>query len=296
MKPLLFASVALAVSLCTLTGPAAFASEASDAAIRAQATAFEKAVAAKDATAIGALWTPNGVYIHPNGTVYVGREEIAKLFTEFFQLGNQSVKVEIGSLRDVGTDTVIEKGTTYLNTPEGRTVSKAKYIAVHRLVNGAWQIGELTEYPAEPTRQSLADLDWIVGSWQTKGSTDEMKVHNLPSANGKFLISEFGSVKRDRNGGDLMVTAVNPMSGRLASWFFDANGGVGTGYWDYSNGKWYITSNRVSPTGQRVSLTHVLHPEGKTGFTWQTIDRTVDGVNLPDTGTVEVVRVAEGNP
>ena len=48
------------------------------------------------------------------------------------------------------------------------------------------------------------------------------------------------------------------------------------------------------PQRQRKPAVNIVTPIGANSFTWQSVKRTLDGVKLPDTPPVKIVRVQAG--
>ena len=73
--------------------------------------AFVKAYNAKDAKAIGALFTPEAEIEDEDGDITRGREDIVARFAGFFAGGESgTVSIETDSLRFLGADLAIEDG------------------------------------------------------------------------------------------------------------------------------------------------------------------------------------------
>jgi uncharacterized protein (TIGR02246 family) len=260
--------------------------------VKAGAHRFEQSFASKDAKAIAADWLPEGTFVDENGNVYVGRDEIQKLYSSFFKAnpGSQKIAVDIDTVTNTEPNVLVERGRTALIDEKGQRVSEAPYIAIHRKLGSLWPIQQVIEYPAAKVAASTPDLNWLVGKWASTTGDKTITLTNKLSSTGKFIVSEFTAADGEQ-AGDVMISGINPVDGRLACWIFDTTGGVGRGQWTYDKGNWYLRSMRVEPSGKRVLLTHVIRPSGVDAFDWQTTNRVVDGKLLADTEPTHVTRI-----
>ena len=82
---------------------------------------FVKAYNAKDAKALGDLFTPDAEIEDEDGEVTRGRDAIVERFAGTFEEnGGDTLAVDTDSLRFLGTDVAIEEGTASLSTGAGR--------------------------------------------------------------------------------------------------------------------------------------------------------------------------------
>ena len=83
----------------------------------------------------------------------------------------------------------------------------------------------------------------------------------------------------------------DPRTGLLHSWMFESDGGFGEAVWNWDGKQWRLDAAGVEADGGETTATNLLTPLDKDSFTWQSIDRTVDGEDAPDIPPVKVVRV-----
>src|SRR4051812_11696467 len=77
---------------------------------------FVKAYNAKDAKALGDLFTPDAEIEDEDGDITRGRDAIVARFSETFkENGSNTLTVDTESLRFLGTDVAIEEGTASLS-------------------------------------------------------------------------------------------------------------------------------------------------------------------------------------
>ena len=69
-------------------------------------------------------------------------------------------------------------------------------------------------------------------------------------------------------------------------------GGFGNDVWTKDGSKWVIEASGVFRDGAESTSVNILTPIDANSFTWQSVNRTLDGVSLPDTQPVKIVTSA----
>jgi uncharacterized protein (TIGR02246 family) len=286
----------------------AAASEADEKAIRATADEFVKAFNAADAKAVGALWAEDAEYTDESGQSHHGRAAIEKLYAGLFKdQPGASMAVTVESIRFLGPDVAVEKGIARLKAA-GHHVSMvgetcaARYTVVHARREGKWIMVDCRDAPYVPgsNEDYLKDLEWLIGDWtadvkddSSKGETRRITFEWMCERN--FIKSSFTVSKDDKttlNGGQII--GWNPKLARIVSMHYDANGGSGNDVWIKDHSKWVIEAKGVFRDGSECTAVNILTPIDANSFTWQSVKRTLDGVRLPDTPPVRIVRVMAG--
>ena len=136
--------------------------------IRAGSEVFVAAFNKHDAEAVAALWTEDGEYIDDTGRTIAGRDAIAKDYSEFFTTNpDVEIQIVIDSLRVISGDIAIEDGRAIIDPSPPGAPGVSKYTAVHAKVDGKWLMASVrdTWMEVQVTRQSVADLGWLIGTW-----------------------------------------------------------------------------------------------------------------------------------
>src|SRR5262245_45271547 len=96
--------LALCLLLSATTQARAQSRPKDEAGIRARVAAYETAVNAKDATAIGAVFTPDADAVYFDGPRVVGRDSIAKAHSDGFASwpATRKFSLEVTSIRFLG--------------------------------------------------------------------------------------------------------------------------------------------------------------------------------------------------
>jgi hypothetical protein len=95
--------------------------------------------------------------------------------------------------------------------------------------------------------------------------------------------------------GGTQIIGKDPQSGRLVSWFFDADGGYGYGEWSKIGSRWVIHTLGTSADGAPTSATNILYRADDKIASWQSINRAKGDVRLPDAKEIVIKRVSSGD-
>ena len=260
--------------------------------VKSYVTAFNSG----DAKALAAHWSPDGVYIsRQTGEQTTGRNALEKEFAAAFKR-SKSAKLEAttNSIEFISPNVALEQGTAVISRPDAKP-EKTSYRVVHVKRDGKWLIDRITEEnqqkPAPSNYEHLKALDWMVGTWIDEEGGHIVKTHCQWSRNKNFLVRTFTASVEDR----VSITGMqfvgwDASRKQIRSWVFDSDGGFAQGAWTKKGDRWLVTTRATLPTGKLASSTSVLRPTGKDSFSWQKVNRVVDGEILPDTDRVEIVR------
>jgi uncharacterized protein (TIGR02246 family) len=271
-----------------------------EAAIRAAIASYVDAYNRGDAQAVAEHWSDGGEWVTPNGDRVSGREAIEKAMGEVFA-ESKDTKIEVVEprIRFVTPDVAIEEGGVSVTSP-GEPTTKAAYIAVHVKRDGAWKLNTVRETELPETAsvaEELAALNWMVGDWvdsNDEGTTETsiQWTKNNAFLTGTFRVSAPGMEDLE---GTLLI-GWDPEAGAIHSWMFDFDGGFGEGVWTRDGNRWIVDFSQVLPDGRRGSCSNVYTLIDADRYTWQSVNREVDGEALPDAGEVIVARKQAAAP
>jgi len=165
---------------------------------------------------------------------------------------------------------------------------------VHARRDGKWimVVGRDAPYVPGSNEDYLKDLEWLIGDWAPAAKDSPLKLHFEWMAQRNFIKNTYALNQEGKTaltGGQII--GWNPKLGRIVSWHFDAEGGFGDDAWTKDGAKWVIEAKGVFRNGSESKAVNVLTPIDANSFTWQSVKRTLDGVALPDTAVVKMVRV-----
>lgn len=259
--------------------------------LRNQAQEYVKAFSAGNATALSAMWAPDGTLIDVRGQEYHGRDEIAKGYEAFFnRFGAQKLEINIENIRFPTPDVAIEEGITRLiDAPTPIHVSR--YQVVHVKRDGKWAMTSVTETPYLPVDNAsyLKELSWIVGEWKAQGPAGSMKFVANWIANKNF-ISCCWYANDSQQPAQMEIIGWDPSVSQIASWHFDGSGGFGYAAWSRNKNSWLVAAHAVQPSGSTGEAEYVFKKVNDDNFTWKSERRSLDGVPMPGTDEIKVTR------
>jgi uncharacterized protein (TIGR02246 family) len=263
--------------------------KADDEAIRKVSAELTRALEKGDAKAVAALWTEEGEYVGEDGTSVRGRPALEAAYAKLFAK-NPHVKVEatIDSVRFVSRDSAIEEGVAKIRKAKGEESDTTRYSILYAREDGAWRIAVLREWPDEGV--TPRDLDWLVGTWVAKTDNGEVRTTYEWDEHKTFLHTRITIKEKDGTVTATQTIGKDPRTGGLRSWIFGSDGGFGEAAWSLDGKRWVLDATGVTPGGGEVTATNILTPIDKDSFSWQSIDRTLNGEALPNIAPIKVTR------
>jgi uncharacterized protein (TIGR02246 family) len=137
---------------------------------------FVAAYNAKDARALGDLFTPDAEIQDENGDVTRGRDAIVGRFSGIFKEdGGARLTVDTDTLRFLGTDIALEEGTASLSTGAEKPPRTNRYSVIYARQGGRWLHALIRDEPPEDDpHERLEELAWMLGEWVNE--SDDLQV------------------------------------------------------------------------------------------------------------------------
>lgn len=265
---------------------------AAEQAVRKVAVEFKKAFDAGNAEKVASFWSPEGEYVEASGMRLVGRPAIQKAYAAYFKTNKKAqIQISVDSVRQIGDDLAIEEGRTMVAVPEG-AADYSQYTATHVRQNGKWKMVSVKESNLVPsaTQVNLKDLEWLIGSWEAEDVGVTLKTVYRWMPGNKYIERTFSAQTLSGDKPQVMGTqiiGVDPLTGDIMSWTFNTDGSHAIGIWAPVENGWVIESRGVTADGMLTSANNVITKIDKNGCRWQSVNRTVNGTELPD--ALEVV-------
>ncbi|MFO0955980.1 MAG: SgcJ/EcaC family oxidoreductase [Isosphaeraceae bacterium] len=261
------------------------------AAIQASIQGFLKALAARDAKAAAGFWTAGGEYKNLAGETTRGREALEKGFAEIFgRTAELKVDVDSESIRFLSNDLAIDEGTITVRRGSAEPESHAAYRATMVREGGRWLFAELSE--SARSGDSIKDLAWLIGEWKSiAGQGAEIRTTYEWAPSKKFIHARFSLQEKGLSLTGFQVIGVDPQTGQLHTWTFEADGGIGEADWARDGDHWVLDAAGTLPNGRTLVETNVLRKVDADTFTWQSVNRSVDDRELDDLPPVKVTRI-----
>jgi uncharacterized protein (TIGR02246 family) len=262
------------------------------AAIHAVLDSFVKTFESRDPKALAAHWTENGEYHSLEGAQVRGRDALEKGFTAFFaRTPELKANVRHEALRFLSNDAAIEDGTATVQRGPLEPATNARYSALVVRENGQWRVAQLTESPGKS--ESIEDLGWLVGQWKSTGKegADIQTAYSWHPSK-KFLQAQFTITEKGRTFSGSQIIGVDPATGRIHSWTFEADGGVGEADWRRDGHEWVVDADGTLTDGRTLSETNLLRRVNDNTFTWKSTGRSLEDEILADLAPVKVTRLS----
>lgn len=272
--------------------PEETAPSAEEQAVRKAAAAYAAAFNARDAKALAALWSPEAAYRNrTTGEIADGRAEIASQFAVLFEQDKDSrMAVEIDSVKFVSPNVAVETGIARL-TREKEEIEATSYTAVYVRRDGAWLLDRVTDQAVPGPAVRLRDLEWMVGKWVDRSDAVEVETECTWAMNKSYLVRSYKVVAGDDvELSGMQLIGWDPNAKSIRSWTFDSDGAFAEADWKFRGGRWYVRNRGRTGDGATATMTNVIRQVDRDSFTWQTIERTVDGGLLPNADEVLIVR------
>jgi uncharacterized protein (TIGR02246 family) len=275
--------------------PSADAPSGDRAVIEKSIESYVAAFNVKDAKALAAHWSPDGVYIdRTSGERIAGRDALEKEYQATFQAQKDTrLDVKAESLEFVSPNVAIEQGTATIGTPDGDPIVSS-YSAVHVKRDGKWLIDRVSEREivSPPSHyEQLKKLEWMIGDWVDQAGEGVVATECHWARNNNFIIRSFTvSVGMAIDMAGMQVIGWDPARKQIRSWVFDSDGGFNEGTWQKVDGQWTVQTTATLPDGRRASSTSVMKPLDDNSFAWQQVNRVVDGELLPNIDEIVIVR------
>jgi uncharacterized protein (TIGR02246 family) len=264
------------------------------AAVEKALTGFSAAFKKGDGKAVAAMWTAEGEYVGDDGVTFRGRAALEKAYGEFFTKNpDNALEIEVESMRFPSKDTAVVEGHFKLHQGKKKELTVSKCSFLYAREDGKWLIAIAREWPGDGL--SLRDLEWLVGTWETKRDGTTVSTKYEWTANKSFIRCQFSVTKDGKTHTGTQMIGKDPALGALRVWTFEDDGGIGDTDITRDGKKWVFAARGVTADGRMLTAHNLMTPIDADSFLWQSVERVLDGEELPDLPPVKVVRV-KGKP
>ena len=238
---------------------------------------YVKAFNSGDADAAARDFSKDAVYVTDDGTTLHGVDEIKKALAEQFKdMEGATLKLNVYGI-DVAPDKqhATERGVSIvakdgIQEPSG-------YVAEFTREGDQWRLSRVVEQPQAPTAEHLQDLAWMIGDWVDPSADSTIRTKVEWSLDRGFITRKFavaGAGTRELSG--IEYIGWDPENKEIQSWYFDSEGGHGSGQWRKEGNGWIEESSGVMPDGGTASATqYTFTPIDENSFSWRVANRKV---------------------
>ena len=263
--------------------------------IRRGTQAYVDAFNQHNADALANFLSDDALYVNPEtGSTIEGRQAIKENYEDLFSnSSNAQLKVQIDSIRFPAKDHAIERGIATVTVP-GEQDTESSFIVHFSKTNGAWKITRISEEDiVEPPShyENLKALEWLIGTWVDENEDSTVKLDYQWDDNKNFIVLNYSVAVHGRKENDgQQYIGWDEFKKAFRSWLFDSNGGVGEGTWHKKGDKWVVDSAFTNSDGTRASATNTYTMLTNDSFSWESINREVDGEIMPNIPPMKIIR------
>jgi ketosteroid isomerase-like protein len=276
-----------ALAACGISGAvAADPAEELRAAAAAYAAAFNKA----DYAALGDQWTKRATLVEGNLTL-AGREAIVKSLRAWRERHpDATMKIAVGEVELLAEPLARVAGTLEFTAKPGAKPVTSRFTSLRVREGQAWRLAESIVVPEHAA--ALDDFDWLLGTWASQaggangaGKTSVETVYEKQL--GGYCLLGRSRIKPAEGPAIEAVEIIHADrgTGTIRSWVFDSTGARGEGVIVFDGTtleKLMVGTPSDRVPGAVARWTQVVAPTGEGRCTMHAIERSVDGVPLPD--------------
>ena len=265
--------------------------------LQKRAEAFVATFNKGDAKGLAAFFTPNADLVDPEGRHTKGRKAIETTYQKYFA-ENKGAKltIHIDSVRLARPDLALEDGLTEVVPAHGGPPSAARYSVVYVKHDGEWYLESVREAIAVPptNAEQLEDLAFLVGDWEEDVEKGGGSTASYAWANqGNFLVNSFDLAMQDLPvAGGIQWIGWDQAEKKVRAWSFLFNGGFAEAVWNKDgDNKFKIAVHATMRDGKKASATNIFTKIDLDHFSFQLVDRKLDGKARPDEKPMKMRRV-----
>jgi len=259
---------------------------------------FLDAYTARDAKALGMMFTDDAEFRDEFGERTVGREAITALFADVFGTSPEAIleAIDIERILCIDKHVALEEGWVSARDTADGPLHFSRYVALHTLgEDGVWRINTLKDYPREAhgKNEHLDQLEWLVGDWINEEGDSVVKTSCKWSDDGNYLLRQYEV--HTANGKEMdgvQRIGWDPQRRQIRSWSFDSEGGFRTGFWTRNESQWLVTSQGTTADGQALQGTAVYTIADPERIVWTVANLVIGDEIMPEPHSVILVRSA----
>lgn len=290
LSPCAVLANALAMTVVCTTALAETASPTVDALKKASA-AYAEAFNKNDFTALADQWTTQAELIE-GGARLSGRDTIvASLRAWRSRHPEATLEIDLRDVEMVAEPLARVAGVMRFKTKPGEKPVESRFTGLRVREGDTWRLAESRVTPAHVA--ALDDIEWMIGTWQAEVADRATIEITYEKALGGYAIVGRTKITPKPGKAALLPNGIEALevihadrdAGLIRSWVFDSTGARAEGYfeWDGAAFDKVMTGTPSDAVRGRVaSWVQVISPTGEGRCTTHMIERSIDGVNLPD--------------
>jgi uncharacterized protein (TIGR02246 family) len=260
-------------------------------AVKKASAAYAEAFNRGDFQALGDQWTTQAELVE-GGSRLSGRDTIVQSLRGWRSRHPEAtIEIEIRDVELVAEPLARVAGVIRFKKKPGDKPVESRFTGLRVREGDTWRLAESRVTPAHVA--ALDDLEWMIGTWQadvadraTIEITYEKVLGGYAIVGRTKIMPKPGKAVLLPNGIEAMeVIHADRDVGLIRSWVFDSTGARAEGFfeWDGTTFDKVMTGTPSDAVRGRVAnWVQVISPTGEGRCTTHMIERSIDGVDLPD--------------
>lgn len=296
----LVAAAAVGTAACGIATAEATAESATVDALKKASAAYAEAFNKGDFAALADQWTPQAELVEGAARLS-GRDTIVESIKAWrARHPESSLEIELRDVELVAEPLARVAGVMRFRRKPGDKPLESRFTGLRVREGDVWRLAESRVTPAHAA--ALDDLDWMLGTWQAAVADKATIEITYEKALGGYAIigrtkitPKPGVAPRVPGGIEAVeVIHADRDAGLIRSWVFDSTGARAEGFfeWDGTSFEKVMSGTPSDAVRGRVaSWVQVISPAGEGRVTTHMIERSVDGVGLPDAAPLNFKKV-----
>jgi hypothetical protein len=259
--------------------------------LKKASAAYAEAFNKRDYAALADQWTARAELVE-GGTRLHGRDTIVdsiKMWRE--RHPEASLAIQLRDIEPVAEPIARVSGVMRFTKQPGAAPIESRFSALRVKEGATWRLAESRVTPAHVA--ALDDLDWMLGTWQADVPDRATIQITYEKALGGYAIVGRTKITPKPGKAALLPDGIEALevihadrdAGLIRAWVFDSTGARADGYFEFDGTSFEkVMSGTPSEAihGRRATWVQVIAPGGDGKVTTHMIERTIDGVGLPD--------------
>ncbi len=297
---LLLVASAVAAATCGVARAEATAHPSAVDAVKKASAAYAEAFTKGDFAALADRWTRSAELLEGSATL-LGRDTIVESIKAWrLRHPEASLEIDVNDVEVLAEPLARVEGVMRFRQKPGDKPQESRFTGLWVREGETWRIAESRVIPAHKT--ALDELDWILGTWQAEVADRATIELTYEKALGGYAIVGRVKIMPKAGRASLMPNGIEAMevihadrdAGLIRSWIFDSTGARAEGFfeWDGTSFEKVMTGTPSDAVRGRVAKwVQVIAPSGEGRVTTHMIERSIDGVEVPDAAPLNFKKI-----
>lgn len=259
--------------------------------LRKASAAYAEAFSKNDFAALADQWTPRATLVE-GGTRLEGRDAIVESIKLWRTRHPQAtLAIELNDVELMAEPIARVAGVMRFTKKPGDKPVESRFTGLRVKEGSVWRLAESRVTPAHVT--ALDDLEWMLGTWRAEvGDRATIEIAYERALGGYCIVGKTKIIPKPGKATllpdgieALEVIHADRDAGLIRSWVFDSTGAKAEGFFEF-DGTSFEKVMAGTPSdavrGRAATWVQVIAPSGEGKATTHMIERTIDGVDLPD--------------